>query len=162
MQKKSILFISIYILVSSCSTTKLGNTEFPVCGIISLRDLKKTDWFKTEYEKYKTDTSFKEFINLKNYNITIIGGNWCSDTRLQLPRFIKVIEECGYNKNSLKILFVDRKKQCENCKDSIEKYKITFIPLFIISDKFGDEKGRITESPQKSIESDILSIVKRR
>ena len=75
--------------------------------------------------------------------------------------FIKIIEKAGYNKKSLKIIFVDRKKKCHYCKDSIGNYKITFIPVFIIYNKNDEEKGRITESPTKSIEADILNILRK-
>ena len=155
------IFLGLLIFISACSKQNLKNIEKPATGNISLSNLKKTAWFDNEYRNYKTDNTLIDSINLRDYKITIIGGNWCSDTRLQLPRFIKIIEKAGYDKKTMKIIFVDRKKKCPDCKDSIAKYKVTFIPVFILYNNNGEEKGRITESPSKSLEADILNILRK-
>ena len=56
---------------------------------------------------------------------------------------------------------VDRKKECSNCGDyNTEFFNIKFVPSFIIlKESFGKEKGRIVESPTKSLEEDLLKII---
>ena len=151
----------IFVLITGCVSTKLANTVNPVTGEVKLKVLKKTAWFSKEFKSYKTDNITLDSFTLKKCKVTIIGGNWCSDTRQQLPRFIKIIEKCGYDKNTLKIIFVDRKKKCSNCIDSIANFKVKFIPVFIFYNQKGEEIGRITESPQKTLEADIIEILKK-
>jgi len=147
--------------LGSCKNKGLGDKkEIIKTGKISLKVLKKYDWFGSEYKRYVPKEAYLDSIKgLSNYSILIYGGDWCSDTKFYLPQFIKILDAVHFPEERLSIYFVDRGKQCDKCgMQSPEKYKITRVPTFIILDTEGNEKGRITESPIKSLEEDLAGM----
>lgn len=117
-------------------------------------------WFVPENESYETDLSaFKEFNSEKLNDIHIIAviATWCSDTRRQLPRFLKVLEDLDYNMHRLAMIAVDKTK--ENAGEfDISELDIEYVPTFIFYEG-KDELGRIIEKPETSIETDIINIL---
>ncbi len=152
----------VLILVSACNVLKRKSTETIRTGQISLKKIKDEDWFKNEFEAYKPNPLVLDSLSrLNQFYITIIGGEWCSDTRLQVPRFFKITETLNFPSLHLNLFLVDRNKDCSNCGAySKEKYNLKFVPTFIISDNSGREIGRIVETPTKSLEEDLLRILK--
>lgn len=95
---------------------------------------------------------------INKVQITIVFGSWCSDSRLQVGRFYKILDETGYNEKNLTLIGVDRNKNAISV--NIEDLKIERVPTFIIYQN-GKELGRIVESPKKSLEDDLWKIVKK-
>ncbi len=126
-----------------------------------LKENKDLDWFSKGYKDYKPDTSvIKQIKSLKSFNdikIVVVGGSWCDDTRYLLPKFCRMFDMCKLDESKLEFYFVDREKNDpDNTK---KKFDIFKIPTFIIYKK-NYEAGRVIESTQKNIESDILDILK--
>lgn len=136
----------------------ISNNEKIKTGKISLKILEKYDWYGAEYNRFVPKKSFLDSLKgLNNYSVLIFGGDWCSDTKFYLPQFIKLLTALNFPKEQLSIYFLDRSKQCVNCVNAPpEKYKVIRVPTFIILDKSGNEKGRITETPTKSLEEDLV------
>lgn len=115
-------------------------------------------WWNSEYDMYEVDSveteKFKDEIN--NYDIKIIMGTWCSDSRREVPRFFKILDKINYPSNKLKIICVDRDKKTES--DEINDLNIELVPTIIFS-KDGEEKGRIVEAPEDTLEKDIDQII---
>lgn len=116
-------------------------------------------YFKSQYDVYKPT---KLYINklqeiIDDVEITIVLGTWCSDSKREVPRFYKVLNEAGYNDRRVKIIAVDKNK--EAIVVDISDMDIQKVPTFIIyrNDK---EIGRIVETPKKSLERDLWKIVK--
>ena len=133
-------------------------TEKIKTGKISIKNLEKYDWYGAEYNRSVPKQALLDSLKgLNNYSVLIFGGDWCSDTKFYLPQFIKLLTALNFPKENLSIYFLDRTKQCANCGEvPPEKYKVTRVPTFIILDKSGNEKGRITETPTKSLEEDLV------
>ncbi len=117
-----------------------------------------TSWFKTEYDAYQPDINIIKQLKpyADKYKTTIIMGTWCSDSRREIPRFLKIMDYAGYSPKTIKIICVDSKMQTTDTDLTI--YKIEKIPTIIISD-YTKELGRITETPTKKLESDLLNIL---
>jgi thiol-disulfide isomerase/thioredoxin len=117
-------------------------------------------WFKPEYESYKPDSSNIEALkkDMGDIDITIVMGSWCSDSQWYVPDFYKVLDEADYPSDRIKLIAVDEDKKTEG--DEIDSLSIKLVPAFIFY-KNSSELGRIVESPEKSLEEDILKIVSK-
>lgn len=119
------------------------------------------DWFQLEYDTYVVDSETLDQINpdhLENLEIAIVLGTWCSDSRREFPRFYKILEKISYSFDYLTIIGVNRLKQAPNTH--IGDLKIELVPTFIISIN-GQEIGRIIETPELSLEKDLLKIISK-
>jgi len=104
--------------------------------------------------------------------VLIFFGNWCSDSKRELPRFFAALDLANNKNFSAKLFGLDRTK-----KDSTgfaEAFKIEKVPTFIflrgkrdfaangqvLNEQTKDELGRITETPTASLEQDWLNILK--
>lgn len=159
MKALKLLVPVLLMLVSSCKLLKKSSEEYRA-GLISIKELKKYGWFKEEYKNYTvSEKAVDSLFGLNNVKITIAGGEWCSDTRLQLPRFIKILEIIQFPKENLEIIFVNREKQIP---ETYKNLQFKFVPTFIVIDKSGKELGRIVENPTKTLEDDLIKIVNQR
>lgn len=149
----------LLLLVSGCKLLKKSSEEYRT-GLISIKELKKYGWFKEEYKNYTvSENTVDSLFGLNNVKITIAGGEWCSDTRLQLPRFIKILETIQFPRENLEIIFVNKEKQIPEVYKNLQ---FKFVPTFIVIDKSGKELGRIVENPSKTFEEDLLKIINQR
>jgi len=118
-----------------------------------------SDWFKTEYDAYKPNIEvikqLKPYADM--YKITVVMATWCSDSKREIPRFYKVMDYAGYTPKSLRIICVDKNMLSPDY--DIKLFKVDKIPTFII-ESHTKELGRIIETPVKSIEEDLLNILK--
>ncbi len=117
-----------------------------------------SEWYNTEYFTYEPDEFIiKQIIELSDsVDIQIYMGTWCSDSRREVPRFLKILDLAGVDKNNLRIINVDRKKKSPNHEE--KNKNIEFVPIFIIN-KNNIEIGRIVEFPIITLESDLISIL---
>lgn len=129
------------------------------CNLEAFKDTSFSWWWNSSYKLYDVDTAtVNEFADkLSNLDITIVMGTWCSDSRTEVPHFIKILNEADYNTDKLKIICVDRDKK-ENDVD-IGDLQIELVPTMIFY-KDGKEIGRIVETPYDSLEKDMLKILK--
>lgn len=114
--------------------------------------------YKQEYENYNPENIFVEDIKVRldSLRIIIVLGTWCGDSKEQVPRFLRLLDDMNFNSDSLTIIGVDRYKTAGEL--DIQWMKIERVPTFIVM-KNGREKGRITETPNESLEKDLLKII---
>jgi len=130
-------------------------------GKVSVEYIKDQDahksWFEKEYNEYQVKDIDLE---TKGISIQIFFGSWCGDSRRELPRFIKVLDELGFAKEQYEIIAVNRSfdmyKQSPNGEHKGKQ--IYRVPSFLI---YKNEKqlNRITERPVNSLEEDLAEIV---
>lgn len=115
-------------------------------------------WFNEGYQSYTPDqNAIKELRKRKkDLQITVVMGTWCGDTRTNLPRFYKILDELKFSENDVELIAVGRDKSAEGI--DIAGLGVTLLPTFIFS-KDGVEIGRIVENPTLSIEKDMLLIL---
>jgi thiol-disulfide isomerase/thioredoxin len=90
--------------------------------------------------------------------IRVIGGNWCSDTRRQLPRLCKVLDALGANAEHFGYYLINKDKKALN-NDFAAAHEVKRVPTAFIF-KNGKRLGEIVETPKKSWESHLLEILK--
>jgi len=116
------------------------------------------EWFKPEYEKYQVDHVVLNNLNQDLFQIceiTVVLGTWCSDSQREIPRFIKIVDELGFESNAINMICVDRSKKTDT--DSLQNLQIDRVPVIIFYVQ-GKELGRITETPQVTLEADMVQI----
>ena len=116
-------------------------------------------YFDSQYDIYNPSDSYISKISDKidEYEITIVLGTWCIDSKKEVPHFYKVLNEAGYNDKRVKVIAVNKRK--EAILVDINDLNIERVPTMIIY-KDDKEVGRIIESPKKSHEQDLWKIIR--
>ncbi len=130
-----------------------------VCTREAFKDTSFYWWWMSEYDLYDIDSvSLNDIKNdLKNVDIKIVMGTWCSDSRREVPRFFKILDSVNYPSDKVKIVCVDEDKKTKG--DELNSLKIEFVPTIIFY-KDGNELGRIVEAPEETLEKDMIKILK--
>lgn len=118
------------------------------------------NYYEDEYHSYlpNIDTLRPVINNMLTSRITLILGTWCIDSKQQVPRFIKILDMLNYPKENLTIIAVNRKLDDGSDSGLKNTYNLKKIPTIIFYSRWGDEIGRIVESPDDTLETDILRI----
>lgn len=89
--------------------------------------------------------------------LTVFLGTWCSDSRRELPRFWKALDQVGgLVPFDVEYVAVDREK--EEPADRTGPADLRYVPTFIVR-RGGDEVGRVVESSPNGIERDVLALL---
>ena len=115
-------------------------------------------WFNSGYKFYSPKASVITMLNEveTDYTIKIIMGTWCSDSRREVPRFYKLLDELKFPDAEVTLINVDRMK--EGHEINIKDLNVLLVPTFIIYSG-GKEIGRIIETPKETLEKDLLKIL---
>ncbi|MEW6196196.1 MAG: thioredoxin family protein [Bacteroidota bacterium] len=129
-----------------------------ICNRTVFADTNFSWWYDSEYNNYEVNPDsiigLKE--KLENVKIDIVFGSWCSDSRREVPRFLKILDELKYDYKNLSMIAVNRKKEAEGTK--VKDLEIKLVPTFIF---YSDEKeiGRIIETPVGTLEGNLQRIL---
>lgn len=115
-------------------------------------------WFEDYYKNYEVNTEalmpLKEKMN--DIQIKVFMGTWCPDSQREVPRFYKILDNLQLNESQLTVISMDK------YKETPEEYEVGMniqrVPTFIFY-RGQEEIGRIIESPEKSLEKDMVKIV---
>lgn len=167
---KSTLLASFLILntiLGFSQEIKIRNQQPFLIGKITVEDLSSNsykDWFLPNLENYNPKTEKLETIKeaIANYKILVFMGTWCGDSKREVPRFIKILQKINFPFKNLKIVAVDKRKEEYKKSPQGEEWglHIKRVPTFIFY-KNGREINRIVESPVRSLEEDIIAIIKQ-
>jgi thiol-disulfide isomerase/thioredoxin len=129
-----------------------------LCTREAFKDTNFYWWWMSEYDLYKVDSTRLSEIKaaLKNVDIKIIMGTWCSDSRREVPRLFKIFDALNYPSNKVEIICVNEDKKTGG--NELERLKIELVPTIIFY-KGGNELGRIVEAPEDTLEKDMLKIL---
>ncbi len=90
--------------------------------------------------------------------IEVYLGSWCSDSKLHIPAFIKVLDLAASPLITVSYIGIPQDKAAR--AEFYGGKDIQKIPTFIVLVD-GLEKGRIIETPTKSVEQDLVDILNR-
>ena len=136
------------ILIGYCDKTGLLSGEFG-------RD------FALEYNIYTVNQEYISKLKglIDGITITIFLGTWCSDSKVQVPRFYKILDELKFDtQNKITLICVDTDKTAPGV--SAADLSLRLVPTFIFY-RYDKEIGRIIEKPFTSLEEDMLKILNR-
>lgn len=123
---------------------------------------KNKEVYEPEYEKYKPNPDAVKFIKEQKgkFQIKMVMGFWCDDSKLYVPRLLKALDAAKWDtddNDQLKIFGVDKNKEAGF--EGFKSLNITKVPTTIVY--YNDrEIGRIEESPKVSMEDDLVKIMK--
>ena len=114
--------------------------------------------YNIEYPMYKPNDTVVAQIKdmIGGLKCVIVLGTWCGDSKEQVPRFFKILDQTGAVFDNLEIFCVDRQKEAPGLEIKTT-YNIEKVPTFIFF-RDGTEIGRIIETPKVSLENDMLEI----
>jgi hypothetical protein len=133
------------ILIGNCDLAGLNS---PVFG----------SYFKDEYNRYSEDPAVAAKIaaRLRDVSFVVIMGTWCGDSREQVGRFYRILDNAGYPTSAIRLICVDKHKKAGPV--DMSSFVIEKVPTFIVY-KYGDMMGRIVETPRETLEKDLLQIL---
>jgi hypothetical protein len=116
------------------------------------------DWFGEEFLSYQPEAQYLTQIPVEAEGVTIVCilGTWCSDSRREVPRMLRLLQLTNIAPERMEMIGVDRMKQSPGGEAA--PYKVERVPTFIFF-RDGKELGRIVESPFASLEKDMLGIL---
>jgi len=89
-------------------------------------------WFEPEYEYYDFDQqvidSLKQIVT-DDIEIKLVLGTWCSDSKREVPHFMRILDEINFDTQRITMLSVGRDKLIEGF--NISNLEIEFVPTFI-------------------------------
>lgn len=146
---------------STIDTVKNTKMLIGYCTREAFQDTAFKDWFDEQYNNYQPDYEILDKLEgkLDYISITIVMGTWCSDSREQVPSFYKILDELNYPTDRINLICVDRNKK--GLSNEADGLNIELVPTIIFYLN-NEEKGRIIETPAKSLEKDMLEIVRRK
>ncbi|QYA24133.1 thioredoxin family protein [Gramella sp. MT6] len=171
------LFILLAVLTLSCgNTVRKTNVDKRVSEEINEEDLQKdmllgefhkkdlqqkpfSSWFEPRYDKFSPEAASMETIkeNIGDYDIKVLMGTWCGDSKRELPKLLKILDQADYNYDNLEMVAVDYNKTTPSKIE--EELNVHRVPTIIFY-KDGAEVNRFVEYSQgESIEEDIAKIV---
>lgn len=158
------LFISSFISAQTINKMILDEKSgkqmiVGICDRTAFTDTNFAWWYESGYNNYEINQAEIDTIKNQlpgNLSIIIIMGTWCSDSRREVPRFLKILDEIEFDSNSVRMISVDRKKQSEEI--DLKDLKLELVPTIIFF-KDGSEIGRIVETPKTTLEGDLKKIL---
>ena len=131
---------------------------FGYCDREGLMTGEMGETYNLNYDEYQPEAQVLERLGplLKKARILVVLGSWCSDSQEQVPRFFKILDQCGYKVSKMKMICVNRDKLAGEIE--LSQYHIERVPTFIFLKK-GKELGRIVEIPVVSLEQDMVNIL---
>jgi len=128
-------------------------------NLYRLQQLPYSTWFTSEYDDYKYNSDAIDrlkVIGKSDLTLKIIMGTWCSDSRREVPRFVRVLNACDFAQDKVQLIGVDNEKNSPIA--NFDSFNIQRVPTIIIY-KNNIEIGRIIETPKTSLEQDMVNIL---
>ncbi|MCD4665461.1 MAG: hypothetical protein K8R68_09320 [Bacteroidales bacterium] len=138
-----------------------NNDDVQLVGKFERKAIQKGNfgnYFLKEYQNYHPEKDFLNNLESKIYDfsITIVLATWCHDSKEQVPRFFKILDMLDYDTRYIDIICVDKSKSAGEI--DIATLNIERVPTFILYEN-DLEYGRIIETPNTTLEKDILNII---
>lgn len=133
-------------------------------GLFTFEDLEKEstfEWYKLNMKdaaapNAETATYLKRY--LPDYDVVIVMGTWCDDSKAMMPKLYKTLEAANYPKSKYKMYGLDRDKKGKNGEETT--YNVTLVPTVILM-RNGKEAGRIVEHESKTVAEDMVAIIEK-
>jgi len=120
-----------------------------------------SSWYIKGYDDYQYNTAAVNLLmdmNKTGISIKIVMGTWCSDSRREVPRLMRILDLWQFPLSGVTFIGVDDAKHSP--VGDYDKLDIQRVPTIIIY-KNNIEAGRIIENPVTSLEQDMVKILGR-
>jgi thiol-disulfide isomerase/thioredoxin len=132
----------------------------PLVGPVTRAALEDYETWKTlRAQDYSPDPAAVKTIAERGGDVTVLAivATWCPDSKREVPRFFKILDEARVGMVRVTMVAVDRSKK--DAGGLTEKHAVQRVPTFVF---FRGEKeiGRVTERATTTLENDIALIVR--
>ncbi|MDO8897155.1 MAG: thioredoxin family protein, partial [Bacteroidales bacterium] len=119
MNKNYLIFFILFMISTNSISQNINNViTDPVRNREVLIDILDRDGLQTGemgvnyadfYESYVSKNEIIESLKtmVQDVNVTIVLASWCGDSKQQVPAFLKVLDQIGFNENNLLMIGVD-------------------------------------------------------
>lgn len=117
--------------------------------------------FRARFDTVQVDEQLAWLIGRGNSGVKVLVfyGAWCSDSKREVPHFLKIMDAARQDPASIRLYALDRTKT--SADGLTARYRIERIPTFIFL-REEEEIGRIVEKPSTSLEGDIAALLGRK
>ena len=116
------------------------------------------EWVEAEVGSKPDDDAAKALAGVPpGAEVTIFLGTWCGDSRREVPRFWRGLDEAG-GAVPFKVTYVAVDRHKKEPAGPVTENDVRFLPTFIVR-RDGHEVGRIVETAPNGIEHDLLALL---
>lgn len=116
------------------------------------------EWVQAEVESHPDAEAAKALAAIEpGAEVTVFLGTWCGDSRREVPRLWRAIDEAG-GLVPFKISYVCVDRQKKEPAGAVGENGIHYVPTFIVR-RGGQEVGRIVEEAPHGIEHDLADLL---
>ena len=164
---KNIFFSALLLATTLMTVGQQGTVKQEILfGKIKTEDLQKppfSEWFSTGYNSYQPDIvlsrKIKKLIS-NDFSVEIFLGTWCGDSRREVPRLLRLLDDAGFPKDHVQIIALGGSDSLlKQSPQHEEAGKGIFRVPTVIVYKNNIEINRINEFPVLSLEADIYTIL---
>jgi len=128
----------------------------------ALREEPYSEWFTEGYDAYAPNPEFVARLRAAEHesaSITVFFGTWCPDSRREVPRLIKLLDEIEFSRDRLTLVAVDHTEEANHQSPGGEEkgFDVFRVPTIVVA-RDGSEVARLVEHPVLSQERDLLAI----
>ncbi len=132
-----------------------------ICSKKMLTEKPYGEWFNKNLDGYAVDENTTTLLKekLKDKTFTIFMGTWCGDSKREVPRIYKVLQQSGVKEKQIKLVMVNNSDSAYKQRPTHEEKGLNIhrVPTLLVAGN-GIENGRIVETPAASWEKDLLAI----
>ncbi len=154
MQAQPRLIRLLLLVLTLCTNIACADSQQDATGILQPQQLLQGyPKFAKTYQSYQpTELQLQQMQVLTGKELLVVFGSWCHDSKREVPRMLKLLDESQVQLASLTLLTVDRDKQEPSGVAAANNLKYT--PTFIVLEQ-GKVLARIIEKPQVGIAEDL-------
>ncbi len=155
-----LLLLAAALLSAGCAASRPQGGEPAEKGWVTQEIFEEPSYapFKTGRDTASIDPAYVDMIRGvdKGVDVIVFFGGWCSDSKREVPRFLKLADLAGFPPEHIRFYALDRTKKSDDGMTDL--WHIERVPTFIFL-VHDSEIGRITESPATTMEADVLAIL---
>ncbi len=155
------------VLALSCVTAAgvavdAGQSEPELVGPLSRVEIETAvpDWIDAQIEaRPDVDQAIEmSAAGSAESRVTVYLGTWCSDSRRELSRFWRAIDEAG-GEVAFELSYVGVNRAKDQPAERLDGLGLEYVPTFVV-ELGGTEAGRIVEESPNGIEYDLAELLR--
>ena len=160
MTRRLVASVAVLLVVGCGTTRELEHSQDDDLGWMSSATLLGSSYpeFREVFDRAVIEPEFIGLISQvsEGADFLVFLGTWCGDSRREVPRFLRIVQEAGIDEDHVQLYNLDHSKKSPD--GLTERWTIERVPTFIVL-RNGSEVGRIVERPRSTLEGDLLSIL---
>jgi hypothetical protein len=136
--------------------------EPELVGVVDRAEIEAAvpDWVEAQIEAQPDLAQAMELVvaGSAESRVTIYLGTWCSDSRRELARFWRAIDEAG-GEMPFELAYVGVNRDKDEPAELLTGLGLEYVPTFVV-EAGGAETGRIVEESPNGIEFDLAALLR--